>query len=173
VSRCLRRGNLAAFLRQALKMALHLFQVAPWSSRVPSATPGQIRCHAVGWSASKDLLRLAVQVGCGIVGAVRVFVISRFGKFLLEDVFDVGLCNRLQNLKCISQRTRVRVVAKLALASRLVMAPMPAFPEEDQRDKRGEKPKTERNARVDQDRISIAREERCTKRQGILQERGS
>jgi len=54
--------------------------------------PGQVCCHAVGWSAAADLLRLAVQVVSGIVGAARVFVVSWFGKFLLEDVFDVGLC---------------------------------------------------------------------------------
>jgi hypothetical protein len=94
----------------------------------------------------------------GIVRAPGILVLSRFGKFLLEDLFGVGFREGLQNLECIPECSGIRVEAKMALAAGLVAAPTPAFPEEDQRNTGSEEPETEGSGRVDQDGTSLARE---------------
>ena len=137
--------------------------IAMW---VFSSCAGKKRCDAFGRVAFSDLLRLAVEVGGGVVRATRIIVLSRFGKFLLKDVFGVRCCEDLQDLECISECRGVGVKAKVPLAAGHVAAPTPAFPEEDQRNKGSEEPETECDARVDQDGTSIARRERCAKRQG-------
>ena len=95
-------------------------------------------------------------MGCGIVRAARILVLSWFGKFLLEDVFGVRGCEDLQDLECIPECRSVGVVAETPLAAGFVAAVTPALPEKDYGDQSSEEPKTECDTRIDQDATSIA-----------------